>query len=682
MDALEARFEDLLLINGFGEKSARNLKSLAEAHGHSIREKVRVLPDPDRRRVADTPLLQSLIAFDEFRNKVEPELPRLIADSRKLEAEASNIRRGNGVVGLVFSKTKRRKLVDESAIVAKELNQFMQQVQLGLSVGDPTKVDPTEAWRAYQKNNSSFVAALEQSEGGVVVQVPPPLPHERKPGVRKPEAQTRRALTDTNEVKYQPLAPIAVEQTGGLPPELAARIEALHLLRGPLTASLRRYQEFGARFLAAQGRSILGDDMGLGKTVQVLAFMCHLHALGAKRFLVVAPNSLLINWQREVAKHSRLRPLIVHGEGRYTSIRDWSRNGGVAITTYGTVASLLGHIDAADLLVADEAHYVKNPEAKRSQSMRNLAAKASRVALLTGTAIENRLSEMGSLVSLANPAHTELIATLVDDLAPDPAQTRARLAPVYLRRTQKDVLRELPDRNEIYEWIELSGEDLEAYQEAEAEGMLMTVRQAAVLGKGTRDSAKMHRLTELLENYRSLGRKVVVFSFFRGVVELVAQLANGCRQIHGEIGAAERQLIIDRFSDVDGSAVLACQIDAGGLGLNIQAAQVVVLMEPQLKPSTESQAIARVHRMGQSRTVTVHRLVAKDTIEEWAIQLLAEKQEVFNNYADPSALKDVSAMAKDGSSATIEHDLGAMLVRKQGIRGRTAATTECEVRLG
>lgn len=661
---LDTPMRDMLRIQGLGPASAANIKALAELHREEVRAKVRELPDPDHRRVGDTPLLQSLVAYGNFRRKVEPELAGLQEEGDRLASAANEVVGRHGVVARAFSKRRRQSAIQESASVAREVMQLGRRLEESLKMGDPTQVDPRSAWSLYESNAAPFAAALEHSTAQ----------RDRSRAVRPRQAKARRlgggsgskqesrrgsgsAKTGDLHPQMQRLPPVDPKQTGGLPSELVERIEASKLLRGPLTASLRRYQEFGARFLAHQGRAILGDDMGLGKTVQVLAYMCHLHALGARRFLVVAPNSLLINWEREVMKHSHLRPMLLHGSTRNQLAGEWSRKGGVAITTYGTLGALSRSLIGVDLLVADEAHYAKNPSSKRSQALGAIAGRASRVALLTGTAIENRLEEMGNLVRLVSQDVPGLVKVLVGKEEPDPLHVRSQLAPFYLRRSQGDVLKELPERSEVYEWVEFTKKDLEAYRCAEATGDLMTVRHAASAGCGTSESAKIQRLGELFEEYRSGGRKVVVFSYFRQTLDLVAGMAKGCEQIHGGLAAAERQAVIDRFSQQEGFAVLASQVEAGGLGLNIQAAQVVVLMEPQLKPSTESQAIARVHRMGQSRVVTVHRLVAKASIEEWAIELLETKRKIFNNYADPSALKDLSAMAVDPTNCSIEQEL-------------------------
>lgn len=483
--------------------------------------------------------------------------------------------------------------------------------------------DPEEALRKYRENNATFIATIDRLNFYVLG-----------------DTQTgRRGIH------------------GGLPSEIAERVESTLLLPGPLTAILRRYQEFGARYLIIQKRTLLGDDMGLGKTVQVLAAMSHLHALGAQKFLVIAPNSVLVNWERETRKHTLLQPFIVHGNDREEVIEAWLKYGGVAITTYGTVHKIAHLIDNLNMIAVDEAHYVKNPTAQRTQAVQGLLTKSEYATLMTGTALENRLEEMRFLVTLAQPEIAPALQRLIEESSGylNPTDTVRELAPVYLRRTQKDVLHELPERIVTDEWIELSDDDYLAYLETPPEIMLK--RLAAIRGNEKIQSAKYERLEELIDEHRSAKRKIVVFTFFRKVIDDICSLYPDALNITGSTSSIQRQKILDEFSHDAKRTILVAQIDAGGTGINLQSAQVVILMEPQMKPSTEWQAIARVHRMGQSRTVLVHRLLARRTIDERMVDLIEEKTEIFNNYAHDSAVRDASLMAIDSRSGDLETEI-------------------------
>jgi SNF2 family DNA or RNA helicase len=276
---------------------------------------------------------------------------------------------------------------------------------------------------------------------------------------------------------------------------------------------------------------------------------------------------------------------------------------------------------------------------------------------MTGTALENRLTEMHFLLSLAQPEVEPVLQHLMNMFhgVPDPDEICRDLAPVYLRRTQKDVLHELPERIVEDEWIELHEDDRKFYLEARSE--LMIKRLAATTGDGIVLSSKYQRLLEVVEEHLAEKRKIVVFSFFRQVIDDVCDLFPGAQQITGSTSSTRRQEILDSFVQDPDQVILVMQVDAGGIGINLQSAQVVVLMEPQMKPSTEWQAIARVHRMGQSKTVLVHRLIARDTIDERMVELVEQKTQVFMDYAHDSAVRDASFMAKDGRNVDVEAEL-------------------------
>ena len=287
----------------------------------------------------------------------------------------------------------------------------------------------------------------------------------------------------------------------------------------------------------------------------------------------------------------------------------------------------------------------------RAASLSRLAAGAEHVAFLTGTALENRLEELQYLVLTVQPELKEALGGLLRQARPKPIEVRLKLAPVYLRRTQKDVLKELPDLQEIDEVIPLEPADREAY--AKAPMNLMQKRLAATVGAGGQQAAKYDRLRDLLAQYREEGRKVVLFSFFRQVLDDVGLIAGEHDRIDGDLSAEQRQAVIDRFTARTDFGLIVLQIEAGGVGINLQSAQVVILMEPQFKPSTERQAIARVRRMGQTRKVNAHRLIAAGTVDEALVLLVEIKKQVFADYAHRSSVTEASAMAIDAGSAAM-----------------------------
>nr|WP_245687222.1 DEAD/DEAH box helicase [Peterkaempfera griseoplana] len=419
---------------------------------------------------------------------------------------------------------------------------------------------------------------------------------------------------------------------GFLPTDLAEKVRTQRLEHTHLRVSLRGYQAFGARFALAQRRVILGDEMGLGKTVQAIAALAHLKADGHTHFLVVCPASVLINWLRETEARSTLQAYRLHGPDRGLAREEWLRHGDIAVTTYDTLPTLDIPPDTPiGMLIADEAHYVKNPQTRRAQALATWTRRAERVLLLTGTPMENRVEEFRNLVAQVQP---DLAAEVRRSLAvAGPHAFRKAVAPAYLRRNQEDVLTELPDLVRVDDWEEFSPADLTAYRTAVAAGNFMAMRRAAYADPA--HSAKLQRLREVVREAADNGLKVVVFSYFRDVLATVhAALATSAPgPITGDLPAAARQRLVDDFTAAPGHAVLLSQIQAGGVGLNLQAASVVILCEPQVKPTLEDQAVARAHRMGQIRRVQVHRLLATDSVDQRMLDILAAKARAFDDYA-------------------------------------------------
>lgn len=402
---------------------------------------------------------------------------------------------------------------------------------------------------------------------------------------------------------------------------------------------------------------ILGDEMGLGKTIQALAVLAHLAAQGRRHFLVVCPAGVLINWTREIEARSTLRAVALHGPGRHDAFADWRGGGGVAVTTFQALTGFPElAADELGMLVVDEAHHVKNPQAQRSLAVAAWAARCAYVLFLTGTPMENRVSEFRSLVRILQPEAASGIGD-VDTVAGSRAFRKA-VAPAYLRRNQRDVLAELPELQWTDEWEELSAADRDAYRAAVRAGNFMAMRRAAYAEP--KRSAKLHRLCELVAEAAANGLKVVVFSAFREVLGVVGE-ALGPQQpggrlfgpISGSVPPARRQRLIDGFGAAAGHAVLLAQIEAGGTGINLQAASVVILCEPQVKPTMEQQAVARAHRMGQVRAVRVHRLLATDGVDQRMLEVLERKARLFDAYARRSAVAEAAPEAVDVSDTSL-----------------------------
>lgn len=435
---------------------------------------------------------------------------------------------------------------------------------------------------------------------------------------------------------------------GDLPEAIIKAVRDLELKRDDLTASLRAYQSFGARFALVQRKVVIGDEMGLGKTIEALAALAHLRTTGHTHFLVVCPAAVVSNWMRETARHTKLTPHRLHGPmwERTHAGRSWQRNGGVAVTTYDLLAWVeeeFGRVNTTGV-VFDEAHYIKNPQAKRSRASTALIERVPYVILMTGTPLENKVQEFRNLVGYIRP---DLSENAPDYLA---SRFRKHVAPAYLRRNQEDVLTELPELVEVDEWMGMSKADEAEYRLAVQDSHFMRMRRAAMLSE---KSLKMQRLGEIVEEAEANNRRVIVFSYFRDVLDIASKHLPGqvFGPLTGSTPANQRQRLIDRFGAARGGAVLLGQIGAAGTGLNIQSASVVVICEPQLKPTIEAQAVARAHRMGQTTTVQVHRLLSENSVDERIRDILASKRHLFDEFARESVIANRAPDAVDINDA-------------------------------
>ena len=423
----------------------------------------------------------------------------------------------------------------------------------------------------------------------------------------------------------------------GLPEELARAIQDQDFFPNGLKAELYKYQVMGVKYILHQERVLLGDEMGLGKTVQAIAAMVSLRNTGVTHFLVVCPASVIQNWVREITKHSRLRPIMIYGSSRRQALSTWKKQGGVAVTNYETTDHI--ELDKAfrfGMLVVDEAHYIKNPEARRSVNVRELCAHTNRLLFMTGTALENKVEEMITLIGVLQPKiAAQASAKAFMATAP---QFREMVAPVYYRRKKEDVLDQLPPKQEKEEWCTLGAQEEYIYERSVLERNYAAARQVSWNVDDLRFSSKAKRLLELVEEAQSNGRKILIFTFFLETARKVSELMGGScvGVINGSVNPNARQRIIDEFDNSPPGSVLVCQIQSGGTGLNIQAASVVIICEPQLKPSIENQAIGRSYRMNQKKPVFVHRLLCTNSVDEKIMDMLAEKQKVFDAFADKS----------------------------------------------
>ena len=440
--------------------------------------------------------------------------------------------------------------------------------------------------------------------------------------------------------------------------ELLDKIQAQELDTSTIKATMRQYQTFGGKFALTQARVIIGDEMGLGKTLQAISAIAHRNISGANRFLVVCPASVITNWIREVEARSELSIVKIHGDDHKASLQRWVEISGIGITTYDTLKSFeiseqqitaLG----VDTVIVDEAHYIKNISTGRTRTISKWLDRTPNVIFLTGTPLENRVDEFVALAKLLDSKMGNELSRVA--LSAGPESFRKTVAPIYLRRNTEEVLKELPELIEVVDYCTWEGVNKQTYIDAVASGNFMAMRRAAFSAAPDMQPSKLERLLELVDESFESGQKVIVFSYFRSVIEQVMQ-ALGERAIGpitGSVSSTQRQNIVDEFQSSSVPLALVGQIQAAGTGLNIQAASVVILCEPQIKPSLEVQAIARAHRMGQVRKVQVHRLILPESVDEQMLAMLARKQSEFDQYARDRELANNATDAKGTSEESM-----------------------------
>lgn len=600
-------------LEGIGQQGAVKIYSLARQIVENTRKKLSVRIRVDNPTAADDQLIKALYVLLQHDTQ-RKQLQFLYDQNHKMilrEMEAAKPATGGFCWLFAASDQKETALKAAESLRARMVTSFGDG-NLQKAYQDIINADETECRAHFRENAAAYYAALGQ--------------------------YCKHLNTE--------------QQDTGLSKELLEAIEAQHIDLKYLNATLRDYQTFGVKYAIHQKRTLLGDEMGLGKTFQAMATMAALKAAGKHHFMVVCPASVLINWQRELTKHTQLAVTKIHG-GDEEALLHWRENGDVAVTTFESISRFeLPEKFKFDMLVVDEAHYVKNPDAQRTVAMQKLLAKTEGVLYMSGTPLVNRVDEMCFLVNCLQPQIAQKLERVKNISTAE--QFRRELAPVYLRRVREDVLKELPELVEKEQWCELSQKELAVYKEAVASGNIMAIRQVSWQMDALEESSKAKRLLEICDSAKEEGRKIIVFSFFRNTLEKVHRLlGERCLDtISGDISPARRQEIVDAFNKAEPGAVLVSQVQAGGTGLNIQAASVIVFCEPQLTPAIENQAISRAYRMGQTRDVLVHRLLADDTFDERMLEILSGKQQEFDSFADDSVVGEEQLKSTEGSWVT------------------------------
>ena len=483
---------------------------------------------------------------------------------------------------------------------------------------------------------------------------------------------------------------------------------------GPaLHGTLRPYQQVGVRWLYLLSRLGLGaclaDDMGLGKTLQVLSLLLVRKARGERGdrpSLLVAPASLLANWVAEIQKFTPdLSCLVAHPSvlpAAELKVLPAERLAGVdlVITSYGSLIRVPWLATTAwDLVVLDEAQAIKNPEAKQTRAVKKLEGRA-RFAL-TGTPVENRLSDLWSVFDFINPGllgssreFTAFVKRLADRPHNAYAPLRELVRPYILRRmkTDKTVIADLPDKTEVKAYCPLTRRQAVLYEQAVRElaeqldgadgirrrgvvlAFLMRFKQVCNhpsqwLGDGAwgeADSGKFARLREVAEVVASRQEKMLVFTQFRETTAPLAAFLGSVfgrpgLVLHGETQVAKRAGLVRRFQEDETVPFFVLSLKAGGSGLNLTAASHVVHFDRWWNPAVENQATDRAFRIGQTRNVLVHKFVCRGTVEEKIDQLIESKRQLSRDLLEGGAEALLTELGDEELMRLVALDMRAAL---------------------
>lgn len=445
-----------------------------------------------------------------------------------------------------------------------------------------------------------------------------------------------------------------------------------------LQATLRPYQQQGLDWLIFLQQhnlhGLLADDMGLGKTLQTLALLLH-HQQTApnnsqKTSLIVAPTSLLGNWQAEAARFTpSLKTLILSGANREQDYQAWD-DYDLIITSYGVMNRDITELAKRGVfyLILDEAQAIKNRKTQTAQAAK--AVPARHRLCLTGTPVENHLGELWSMFDFLMPGflgtekrfeHVYRFPIEKDDNQERLQQLQQRMAPFILRRTKSEVAKELPDKTEILKMIDLEERQAHVYESIRLT-LVDEIKQAFKDQKGNQilignallrlrqvcchpslvnlqsvdknaGSAKLDWLTTAVPNLVEEGRRILIFSSFTGMLSLIEkelkQLEIPYLSLTGKTPAKQRTRDIARFQD-EQVPVYLISLKAGGAGINLTAADTVIHYDPWWNPAAEQQASDRAHRIGQDKQVFVYKLISRGTVEEKIHTMQQQKQALAN----------------------------------------------------
>ncbi|MFR3911961.1 MAG: DEAD/DEAH box helicase [Clostridium paraputrificum] len=427
--------------------------------------------------------------------------------------------------------------------------------------------------------------------------------------------------------------------------------------------TLRKYQKEGFKWLNELSElgfgGILADDMGLGKTIQVITFVL---SKRSKKTLIITPTSVLYNWKDEFERFApNVRVGLVHGtKAQRNRMLSEIKKYDVLITTYGTLKNDENEYEKLqfDYCIIDEGQSIKNPTSKTTLSVKKINSKCNFA--LTGTPIENNLMELWSIFDFVMPGFLFTKERFKGKFIQNKntEELKSLITPFILRRVKEDVLDELPEKIEKKYLVDMTTKQKSIYKSYVKEikeklksskgniNMLTFITKlrevcldpSLIIDDYNGGSGKVNALMELLDNYIEGNKKILVFSQFTSALKNIEQNLEekGINYIYldGSIGSKERVELVKKFNEEPLISVFLISLKAGGVGLNLTSASVVIHFDPWWNPAIENQATDRAHRFGQKNVVEVIKLISKDTIEEKILLLQEDKKELIESLMD------------------------------------------------
>ncbi len=452
-------------------------------------------------------------------------------------------------------------------------------------------------------------------------------------------------------------------------------------------AVLRGYQKKGVDWLYRMKQlgfgACIADDMGLGKTVQVIALLNSIRSVQQEKVLLVVPASLIGNWTSEIAKFApKLTYYIIHSQYKEGLIDMDQVQDGIYITTYGMLARLDWICETMwDIVIIDEAQAIKNAGTKQTKAVKQLSSHY-RIAM-TGTPLENRLSDLWSIFDflnkglLGNSNEFTRFTKRLKESGEGYGKLKQMISPFILRRlkTDRNIIADLPEKIEMKTYSNLTKKQAALYNQLvedikdkilNSEGIerkgivlsaLMKFKQICnhpdqyfgQFGYAEKESGKFERLREICEIIYEKRERVIVFSQFKEITEPLAAFLESVFHrkglvLHGETPIGKRKGIVERFQDSEYVPFMVLSVKAGGVGLNLTAANHVVHFDRWWNPAVENQATDRAFRIGQKKNVLVHKFITKGTIEEKIDHLIEEKMKMTNDIIPDISESNITEM--------------------------------------